>query len=169
MGGNGAIQILSAYRPGLIARVTEMHALYYTRTSGFGERFESVVAAGLAAFCDRLDHADNRIWTAVQDERIVGAIAIDGQDLGDRKAHLRWFILDDSARGFGIGKKLLEAALEFSDRQGFAEIHLWTFRGLAAARHLYETHGFECIEEYAGTQWGSEVMEQHFVRRRPMR
>src|ERR1700712_203317 len=30
------VRILTGYRPGLIARITEMHALYYARTSGFG-------------------------------------------------------------------------------------------------------------------------------------
>lgn len=40
-------------------------------------------------------------------------------------------------------------------------------RGLAAARHLYEAHGLQCVQERSGTQWGTEVLEQHFVRERP--
>lgn len=27
-------------------------------------------------------------------ERLVGSVAIDGEDLGNNEAHLRWFILD---------------------------------------------------------------------------
>ena len=161
------IQIVCGYRTGLIARITEMHAHYYSRTAGFGQRFETVVAAGLASFCDRLGNPKNRIWASVQDGRIVGSIAIDGEDLDGNIAHLRWFILDDSARGKGTGKRLLSAALEFADAQGFVETNLWTFRGLEAARHLYESHGFTCVEEYLGDQWGTEVMEQKFVRMLP--
>jgi hypothetical protein len=48
-------EIVRGYRQGIIARITQMHALYYARTSGFGQRFESVVAGGLAVFCDRLE------------------------------------------------------------------------------------------------------------------
>lgn len=161
------VELVRGYRPGLIARITEMHALYYARESGLGQRFESVVAGGLAEFCHRLDNPCNAVWTARQDGAIVGSVAIDGEDLGADTAHLRWFILDDSARGGGVGKKLLDAALAFVDERGFAETQLWTFSGLDAARHLYEARGFALAEEWLGTQWGQEMREQRFVRPRP--
>lgn len=161
------MSIAYGYQPGLIARVTEMHALFYSRTAGFGQRFESVVAGGLAAFCDRLGNPGNGIWTAMQKGRIVGSIAIDGEDLGENIAHLRWFIADDTTRGTGVGRQLLSTALAFVDQHKFRETHLWTFSGLRAARHLYETTGFLLTEERAGDQWGTEVLEQRFVRVRP--
>ncbi len=162
-----SVRIDTDYRPGLIARITEMHALYYARASGFGQPFESLVASGLSAFCDRLDSPHNAIWTAVCDETIVGSVAIDGEDLDPGIAHLRWFIVDDGTRGTGIGRKLLSTALDFVDGAQFTETHLWTFAGLSAARHLYESHGFVHVDERAGTQWGNQVLEQHFVRPHP--
>lgn len=161
------VEIVSGYRPGLVARITEMHALHYTREAGFGRRFETVVARGLAAFCNRLDKPANGIWAALQGGRIVGSVAIDGKDLGTDISHLRWFIVDDDIRGTGVGRRLLDTALDFSDRQGFAETHLWTFAGLHAARHLYEENGFALAEERPGSQWGKEVLEQRFVRTHP--
>jgi len=161
------IQLVRGYRPGLVARIVEMHINYYSRESGFGQRFESVVATGLAEFCNRLENPQNAIWTARQDGEIVGSVAIDGEDLGDGKAHLRWFIIDDNIRGGGAGKKLLDATMAFVDERGFAETHLWTFSGLNAARHLYETRGFVLKEEWSGAQWGREVLEQRFIRPRP--
>ena len=161
------VEIKFGYRPGLVARITEMHALYYAKHAGFGQRFESVVANGLATFCDHLDTPVNGIWAALQDGQIVGSIAIDGEDLGPGVSHLRWFIVDDKMRGTGVGRQLLETALEFSDGQHFAQTHLWTFSGLHAARHLYEKNGFVLAEERLGSQWGKEVPEQRFVRRRP--
>lgn len=159
--------IVAGYRPGLVARITEMHALHYAREADFGRRFETVVAGGLAAFCEHLDTPVNGIWAALQDERIVGSIAVDGEDLGTGISHLRWFIVDDDVRGTGLGRQLLKTALAFSDEQHFAELHLWTFAGLHAARHLYEENGFVLAEERLGTQWGKEVLEQRFVRKRP--
>ncbi|WPH96169.1 GNAT family N-acetyltransferase [Klebsiella pneumoniae] len=43
----------------------------------------------------------------MREGKIVGSLAIDGEDLGQQEAHLRWFILDDSCRGTGIGRRLL--------------------------------------------------------------
>ncbi len=161
------VEIVAGYRTGLLARVTEMHALHYAREAGFGRRFEAGVAAGLAAFCDRLDRPMNEIWTAVKEDRVVGSIAIDGEELGPGFSHLRWFVVGDEMRGRGVGQRLLQTALDFSDTQGFEETHLWTFAGLHAARHLYEKNGFVLAEERLGSQWGKDVLEQRLVRRRP--
>lgn len=161
------VEIAEGYRPGLIARVTELHALYYAREHGLGRRFEALVAADLADFCGRLDNRRNAIWTAVLKGRIVGSVAIDGEDLGADIAHLRWFIIADGVRGGGVGKSLLDAALAFADQRGFTETRLSTFSGLDAARHLYESRGFALAEEHAGAHWGKTLLEQSFVRRHP--
>lgn len=158
------VEISRGYRLGLIGRVTLLHATYYAKASGFGRAFESVVAAGLAEFCGRLDSPANEIWVAARGGELLGSIAIDGEDLGANAAHLRWFIVADGARGEGLGRSLLGRALAFVDARRVPETHLWTFAGLDAARHLYETHGFACVEERPGTQWGKEVLEQRFVR-----
>ncbi|MDZ4394742.1 helix-turn-helix domain-containing GNAT family N-acetyltransferase [Cypionkella sp.] len=160
-----AIEIVAGYRTGLIARITQMHAHYYAQHSGFGQRFEAVVAGGLAGFSDRLDSPRNAIWAALRGGEIVGSIAIDGEDLGGNLAHLRWFITDAAVQGSGAGRRLLAAALGFVDAQGVEATHLWTFSGLSAARHLYEAHGFALVEERPGQRWGREVLEQKFVRR----
>ncbi|GGC69721.1 GNAT family N-acetyltransferase [Undibacterium terreum] len=160
----GSAQIHRGYLPGAIGRITEMHARYYARTVGFGQYFESKVAAGLAEFTGRLEHPRNGLWLAVQNDTIVGSIAIDGEDLGGNVAHLRWFILDDSLRGGGFGKQLLSAAIDFCDQQQFAETQLWTFSGLDVARKLYETAGFQLVQQQAASQWGKEMIEQQFTR-----
>jgi len=161
------VEIVRGYQTGIVARVTELHVLYYTRETRFGQRFESVVAAGLADLCNRLNNPKNAIWAAMRDGEISGSVSLDSEDMGDGIAHLRCFIVSDAARGTGAGRKLLEAAIKFADDQGFPETHLWTFKGLLAARHLYESFGFKCVEERLGDQWGTEVMEERFVRQRP--
>jgi len=160
------IQIRHGYQPGVIGRVVEMHARFYSRQVGFGQFFESLVAKGLAEFAPRLSNRQNGLWVAMCTDQIVGSVAIDGEDLGNNTAHLRWFIVDDGLRGVGVGQALLTDAIAFCDRQGFEEVHLWTFRGLDAARRLYERFRFVLTEERAGHQWGGEVTEQLFVRKR---
>lgn len=160
-----AVSIESGYRPGLIGRTVEMQADYYARLAGFGSFFESKVAAEMASFVNRLANPGNGIWLAAQAGKIIGAVAIDGQDLANGRAHLRWFIVADGQRGNGVGKRLLAAALAFCDHMGVAETELWTFQGLAAARRLYEAAGFILTEERSGRQWGKEMTEQCFIRR----
>lgn len=162
------VEIVEGFLPGAIGRIAEMHGRYYSREWGFPAVFEAKVAAGLADFVPRLGRPDNQLWLAVRNGEVKGSIAVDGEDLGDGKAHLRWVIVEDDLRGAGAGRGLLEEALKFVDGRGFPETHLWTFRGLDAARKLYESVGFELAEEWSGSQWGSDVTEQRFVRTRPI-
>jgi GNAT superfamily N-acetyltransferase len=171
-------QIVVGAIPGALDRVVAMHAGYYAREHGMGEIFERKVAEGLSEFLPRAQRPRNRLWLATTVEssdqagqtrkagQIVGSIAIDGEDLGGGQAHLRWFILDDGCRGQGVGAALLRNAVEFVEAAGFDRTVLWTFKGLDAARHLYEREGFRLAEEYAGAQWGVSLMEQRFVRER---
>lgn len=158
------IEIVSGYLPGFTGRTLEMHMQYYSRTVGFGAFFEAAVGAALADLAGRLSHPLNQTWSALSDGRIVGSVSIDGETLGENRAHLRTFIIDDSVRGSGVGRQLLNRAVSFCDEQGFDETHLWTFKGLDAARHLYESVGFTLAEEQPGTQCGQLMTEQLFIR-----
>jgi len=168
-------QIAEGAISGALDRVVAMHASYYAREHGMGEVFERKLADGLSEFLPRAQRPRNHLWLATTVERsgqtretgqIVGSIAIDGEDLGGNQAHLRWFILDDGCRGQGVGAALLRKAVEFVEAAGFDRTVLWTFKGLDAARHLYEREGFRLAQEYAGAQWGVSLMEQRFVRER---
>jgi GNAT superfamily N-acetyltransferase len=120
----------------------------------------------MAELMGRLDNPRNEVWVALEGQRIVGSIAIDGEGEGG-EAILRCFILDDSARGKGAGKRLLAQAIKFCDEHGFCATRLWTFKGLDVARKLYEEAGFELEQEQEGEQWGARVTEQCYVRRCP--
>ena len=160
------INIKEGYCDELIGNVTALHSRIYSDIAGFGAFFEGLVATNYANFINRIEHPDNATWYAEQAGQIIGGISIDGQDLEQGQGHLRWFIVDDSVQSKGLGRKLLKKALDFSDDREFNEVHLWTFKGLDAARKLYEDHGFTLAEEQHGTQYGSRVLEQKFVRLR---
>ncbi len=161
------VQIRSGYTATIIARTIEMLHGYMHVHFGFGLAFESRIATDLIEFMARIESPANDIWRAEIGGRIVGSISIDGEDLGDNLAHLRWFTVADGMRGAGVGEKLLAAALDFCDRRGYRETQLWTVKGLDAARSLYERHGFVLAEEYEGDQWGSRVIEHKYVRALP--
>ena len=162
------VNIIRGYRPGILARVVDMHMRYSAPLVRFGQAFESSLATGLEDFTSRLDNPVNEIWAAIDGNQIIGTVCIDGQDLGEQKAHLRAFIVDERFRGAGAGGRLLREAMGFVDEQAFEETHLWTFRGLDAARRLYEYVGFVMTEEAPSNRWGEEVVAQFFVRKRPV-
>ena len=156
--------IATGYAPTLLGRMVTMLHGYMNRHFGFGRAFETRISTDCAEFLSRIESPRNQIWRAELGDEIVGTLSIDGEDLGDNLAHLRWFAVDDSIQGGGVGNALLTAALEFCDQSGFRETQLWTVKGLDAARRLYERRGFELVEEYRGDQWGSTVIEHKFVR-----
>ena len=160
------VKIDKGYRPGLIGTVTRHFSQHFHSHCNFGAAFEVKVATEMAAFVDRLGAPNLACWHAHRDGHILGAVFIDGDNLGEGKGHLRWFILDPKARGLGIGDKLMTRAMAFCDERAFPETHLWTIKGTDAARKLYERYGFELAEEYDGDQWGSVATEQRFVRKR---
>ncbi|MEN4921931.1 helix-turn-helix domain-containing GNAT family N-acetyltransferase [Achromobacter spanius] len=166
-GAGGAIddQIVEGYLPGCIGDIASLHARYYAQASGFGVYFERKVATELAEFAEGLPAPGRNMWLYVDNGRTLASIVIDG-DLAARQAHLRWFIVDESLRGMGVGRALLARAMAYVDER-YDETYLWTFKGLDAARHLYEAAGFALTQASEGRQWGSVVVEQRFSRVRP--
>lgn len=159
-------RLVTGYSPGAIGRIVEMHGTYYHRHWKFGLFFEAKVASELSEFTNRFEEGRDGIWTILNGEQIAGSIAIDGMKAGGSEgAHLRWFIIDPQLQGQGWGKHLLTKAVSFCDQREYRRIYLWTFKGLASARHLYETVGFQLVSEQDGDKWGTRVNEQLFERK----
>jgi DNA-binding MarR family transcriptional regulator/ribosomal protein S18 acetylase RimI-like enzyme len=157
-------RIQEGYRPGCIGDIASLHARYYAEHWGFGLFFEKKIATELSAFAEALPAEGKALWLYMENGRTLASLVIDG-DPGTGIAHLRWFIVDDTLRGTGVGRKLMARAMQFVDSR-FEETYLWTFKGLDAARHLYESFGFRLTSESQGAQWGTQVVEQRFSRAR---
>ena len=155
-------RITSGYVPGALGRVVELHGLYYAQYWKFGVYFESLVAQEMAEFFRHFDTTQDGFWTATVDEKIIGSISICGQTREAQESRLRWFILDPGYHGQGIGKRLMQEAIDFCRTTRVKRVWLTTFAGLDAARHLYERWGFALIDEHEGDQWGTPVREQAF-------
>lgn len=153
---------MQGYVTGAIGRVTELHANYYQQNWKFGIFFETKVATELAEFLNRFDRSVDGFWTICQNNQVQGSIAIDGIKSAGIGAHLRWFILAPNLHGHGFGNKLMEEAISFCSSRNYNLVYLWTFKGLDAARYLYEKFGFKLVEQHAGTQWGTRAVEQKF-------
>jgi GNAT superfamily N-acetyltransferase len=154
--------IIEGYFPGVLGRITGAHALYYHSHWGFDVSFEVQVARELADFLVAFDGNRDGLWAAVENHRLAGSIAIDGRQAESAGARLRWFIVVPELQGAGMGFTLAHRAVAFCRNQGYLKIFLWTFRGLDAARRIYERLGFALCEEHEVFQWGQTIHEQKF-------
>jgi GNAT superfamily N-acetyltransferase len=149
------------YTPGDLGRLATLQAVYYPAKWSFpGRFFEAKITAAMAAFLDTLEAASNGWWSAEVDGDYVGGVVIDGNEPDG--AQLRWFILSEAARGQGLGRGLLDAAMAHCRAQHFPLVYLNTFQGLDTARALYESAGFRLVQEQENTSWGTPKIEQRF-------
>jgi len=128
-----------------------------THTDGF----RSLVADTLPEFGFEVDPAFDSdlddptaaytaLWVAVEDDEVVGSVAL--RDLGDRVLELKRMYLRPSCRGRGLGKRLLEVALDYARTCDAVAVRLDTSEQMVAARRLYEAHGFERVSGSAPRQ-----------------
>lgn len=150
---------IDGYRPGALGRVVALHADYYSREWGLGLDFESTVAAGLAEFLRRRDPARDGFWTAWRGGELLGSITVDGSRDDPNGPRLRFFITSDAARGTGVGRRLMQEAMDFARQADLPSVYLWTFEGLAPAIHLYEVFGFQKVKAHVDEQWGEPLHE----------
>lgn len=169
------VKIIPGYRPGILGRTLEMHLAFYHPTLGWGREFEAGLAKSIGDLLARLDRPVNQAWSAVLEDgerqgegRIVGVVYVDGECMGrEGVARLRCFIVDESARGLGVGGKLLAAAMAFvREEPRFAECRLETMRELTVARRMYERAGFRKVGETWFDEFGKGAMSLEYCWRR---
>jgi GNAT superfamily N-acetyltransferase len=151
------------YYPGVVGKITEVHAVYYNEYWGFDVSFEIQVGSELSDFLMEFDETRDGLWVAKRNKMFAGSVAIDGRNSRTAGARLRWFIVVPVFQGLGIGKELIDRAVEFCMYKGYPKVYLWTFEGLDTARFLYEDHNFHLCEEHQVDQWGQHIREQKFV------
>jgi putative acetyltransferase len=69
-------------------------------------------------------------------------------DLGDSICELRRLFVKPEYRRLGVGKALIEAAIEHAKRIGYNRLWLNTNKRMATAEKLYRSYGFRDIEPY---------------------
>ena len=142
--------------PGDIGYIIYMHGIFHALEQGWDHTFEVYVAVPLAEFAQSKSSRE-KIWILVEGNRIAGSVAIVKRT--EEEAQLRWLLLEPEIRGRGIGKWLVEEALDFSRISGYESIFLWTVETLYIAANLYRSVGFVQRERLTHEIWGSTVTE----------
>lgn len=156
----GDITIRRLGKPGDLGWVVTAHGEMYAREFGWDTTFEALVARIVADYAAA--HDDNReaAWIAEDGGRRVGCVFCVAAD--DQTAQLRILLVDPAARGHGTGARLVDECLQFARQAGYKRMKLWTNDPLAAARRIYQSRGFQLVEEEPHRSFGANLIGQVF-------
>lgn len=147
--------ILRSHQPGDMGWIVHRHGVLYSQEYGYDERFEALVAGIVAEFIHNFDPKRERCWIAERNGEIVGCVFLVRKSSSLSK--LRLLLVEPSARGLGIGKRLVDECVRFARQVGYKKIMLWTQSELKAARHLYQQAGFRLIKKERHHSWSQNL------------
>ena len=155
---------LRAPRPGDYGWVVERHGALYAAERDFDETFEADVARIVLDYAASHDADRESLWIAEAGGRRVGCIACVCRPAGDGvpTAQLRILLVEPSARGLGVGRRLVEECLAFARKAGYQRMMLYTVDGLSAAHRIYRHASFEIVRQEAVEMWGHHLVEQEW-------
>jgi GNAT superfamily N-acetyltransferase len=141
--------------PGDLGAIVKLHGNLYSREYGLDPTFEGHVAASVSRAAIRgFPTERERIWLVEGVAGIQGSLAL--TDEGDGEGTVRWFVLDPSLRGRGLGRRLVAELMAAADEIGYERLSLETFSELSVAARIYRSHGFEVVWEDPAPRWGRE-------------
>jgi DNA-binding MarR family transcriptional regulator/GNAT superfamily N-acetyltransferase len=152
---------LRSHRPGDLGTIVNRHGVIYAREYGYDERFEALVAKVVAGFIENLQPKRERCWIAERDGQFLGSVFV--VEKKKSTAQLRLLIVEPTARGMGIGRRLVDEVIRFSKKAGYKRVQLWTQSELTAARNIYRAAGFQIVgtegHESFGKKLNAEIWE----------
>jgi DNA-binding MarR family transcriptional regulator/GNAT superfamily N-acetyltransferase len=150
--------VLRGLQTGDIGWIIRRQGMLYAQEHGWDETFEALVAEIAAAFVKTCNPKKERAWVAEREGEIAGSVFVVRQS--DAVAKLRLLYVEPSARGLGIGRRLVEECIQFARAKGYRTLTLWTNDVLLAARRIYQAAGFKLVKEERHHSFGKDLVGQ---------
>jgi DNA-binding MarR family transcriptional regulator/N-acetylglutamate synthase-like GNAT family acetyltransferase len=145
-------------RIGDIGWITHRQGLLYAEEYGWDASYEALVAEILGAFVKTFESKREAAWVAEVRGNIVGSVFL--VRASDQIGRLRLLYVEPSARGLGIGSKLVSLCIDGARERGYRTLTLWTNDVLVAARRIYEAMGFRLAAEERHRSFGKDLVGQ---------
>ena len=140
---------------GDIGWITHRQAILYHQEYGWDLTYEALVGQILAEFALSRDPLRERAWIAERGGETLGSVfLVDG---GDGVAKLRLLYVEPSARGLGLGRRLVDECVTFARAAGYERMSLWTQSILEHARKIYAGIGFELAKTEPHHSFGHQL------------
>jgi DNA-binding MarR family transcriptional regulator/GNAT superfamily N-acetyltransferase len=152
--------ILRPHQPGDIGWIAHRQGLLYAQEYGWDETFEALVAEIAASYVRTFDPKRERCWIAERESEIVGSVFLVRQS--DELAKLRLLYVEPSARGLGIGRRLVDECISFARAKGYKTLTLWTNDVLVSALSIYKAAGFRLVKEEPHHSFGKDLVGQNW-------
>ena len=149
-------------KPGDLGWVVMAHGKVYWDEFGWDTSMEAFIARIVADYASAHDPEHEAAWIAELDDRRVGCIFCVADPDDPACAKLRLLLVHPDGRGHDLGRRLIDALVEFACAAGYERVRLWTNHPLAAARHLYLERGFELIAEESHHSFGVDLVGQTY-------
>jgi DNA-binding MarR family transcriptional regulator/GNAT superfamily N-acetyltransferase len=145
-------------RIGDVGWIIHRQGLLYAEEYGWDATYEALVAEVLGAFVKTFDSEREAAWIAEVSGHVVGSVfLVNGSD---QIARLRLLYVEPSARGLGIGRRLVSLCIEGARERGYRTLTLWTNDVLVAARRIYQEMGFRLTAEERHRSFGKDLVGQ---------
>jgi DNA-binding MarR family transcriptional regulator/GNAT superfamily N-acetyltransferase len=148
--------LLRSHRVGDIGWVISRHGAIYAQEYGWDISFEALVAEIAAQFLKSHDPVREHCWIAEVEGEPAGSIFL--VKATDEIAKLRLLLVEEKARGLGVGRALTEQCIRFAREAGYTSITLWTQSILVAARGIYQRAGFRRVKEEPHRSFGVDLV-----------
>jgi ribosomal protein S18 acetylase RimI-like enzyme len=158
-----SLQIRRELYDGDDAAIVELHRRVYVPEYGRNDDFVAQVAAGLDVAIEAgWPEQAGAVWLVERtgEPELLGSMGLTHE--GDGLGRVRWFVLDPSVRGHGLGRSLLAQLLADAHANELERLELETFSALKAAASLYREAGFRVEWERERTDWGPPITYQHY-------
>jgi DNA-binding MarR family transcriptional regulator/GNAT superfamily N-acetyltransferase len=150
--------VLRPHRVGDMGWIVHRQAVLYAQEYGWDGGYEALIAEIVGRFLREFKPDRERCFVAERAGEIVGSVfVVEG---GSDVAKLRLLYVEPSARGHGVGQKLVDECIAFARAKGYARLDLWTNDILTAARRIYQRAGFELVGEERHRSFGHDLVGQ---------
>ncbi|MCX8278693.1 helix-turn-helix domain-containing GNAT family N-acetyltransferase [Phyllobacterium sp. 0TCS1.6C] len=146
-------------RPGDCGWIIHRQTVLYHTEYGWDWTYEGLVADILSRFIANYDPVREDGWVAEYDGDVVGSVFL-MQTAVPSVAKLRLLYVEPSARGLGIGRKLVGRCIERARQLDYDRLQLWTNDVLVSARRIYQAAGFELVGEEKHHSFGKDLVGQ---------